>query len=86
MAVRVILVGWLAGDTHPNERRDVGERIGQRVEPVRDDADRAGDVAEHELGGGDSEVEKEDFDENGRDGLVAIPHRRGVAGVRRCGP
>ena len=56
VAVRMVHVGRLARDPDAEEGGDVRERIGQRVQAVRDDADRTGDVTEHELGAGDGKV------------------------------
>ena len=58
----MIDVGRLARDADTEQRRNVGERIGQRMEPIRYDADRAGGEAQHELGDGDGEIEEEDFE------------------------
>ena len=43
--VGVVVVGRLAGDADADERGDVRERVGERVEAVREDADRAAVVA-----------------------------------------
>ena len=54
-------------DAHRDEREHVGARVGERVEAVGGDADRAGPVAEHDLGPRDGEVEHQDVPENAGD-------------------
>jgi hypothetical protein len=60
MAVRMVLVGWLAGNAHADQRDDVRSGVGERVEAVRQDADGARGEAERDLGGRDDQIENED--------------------------
>ena len=46
------------------------------MEAVRHDADRAGGIAEQQLGAGDPEIEQQDADQDARDGLVPWLRRR----------
>ena len=85
VAVRVVVVRRLARHAHADQRADVREAVGEGVEAVGDDADGAGDVAKHQLGHRDDEVQEENADEDGRDRLIALSHARRAA-VRRCAP
>ncbi len=66
MAVGMVVVGRLARRAHGDDGHDVRRAVGQRVEAVRNDADRAGRVAERQLGDRDREVEREDAYEDAR--------------------
>jgi hypothetical protein len=72
----VILVRRLARPAHPEQRGDLRNRSGERVQAVRDDADGAGDVAERQFGDGDREIEEEDLYEYSGDGPVSLRGRR----------
>ena len=50
MAVGVVFVRRLARRAHGDDGHDVRRAVGQRVKAVRNDADRAGRVAERQLG------------------------------------
>jgi hypothetical protein len=75
VAVWMILVGRLARGTQPEHPNDIRRGVGERMESVRDDADRAGRVAEHELGHRDRQVQNENANQDAID--------RGVAGCQR---
>ena len=64
MAVRMVGVRRAPRGRHADERDDVRGRVGQGVEAVGEDRDRAGRVAERDLGDGDGEVEEEDAPED----------------------
>ena len=50
MTVRVIDIRRAAREPHANQRHDVGGRVGQRVEPVRQDRDEATAAFERAIG------------------------------------
>ena len=50
MAVRVVAIWRPPRHRHADERHNVRPGIGQRVEPVRDDRDRARRIAEDDFG------------------------------------
>jgi hypothetical protein len=72
MAVGMIDVRRLAGRMDADEADDVRRAVGERVEAVGQDADRAAGIAERDLRSRDGEVEEENADENRRDFGVAL--------------
>ena len=66
MTVGVIFVRRLARGAHGDDAHDVRGAVGQRVEAVGDDAERAGRVAKPEFGARDGDVEDENAREDAR--------------------
>ena len=66
----MVLVGRLPRDRTPTSADDVRGGVGERVEAVGEDADRAGDVAERDLRDRDGEIQEEDADEDADDGVT----------------
>ena len=60
MAVGMVRVGRLARDAHADQRDDVRGAVGEGMKAVGEDADRAGQQAQRDLGDRDDEVENED--------------------------
>ena len=72
MTVRMVLVGRAARRSDADQASDVGDRVGDRVKPVRDDAQGTGQGAQDQLGGRDRDVEEQDAPEGGGYPGVAI--------------
>ena len=72
VAVRMILVGRLARRVHADQAGDVRRRVGQRVEAVGQDADRAAGVAERDLRDRHGQIEQQDANEHARDRRVPV--------------
>lgn len=71
----MVFVWRLLRRTDADEPDDVCGGIGDRMEAVREDADRAACVAERDLGRRDREVQQEDARENSGDGAVTLERR-----------
>ena len=74
----------LPRNPHADHGHDVRGAVGQRVEAVRQDADRASRRTQGELGNRDDEIEDEDPRQHAGHGSVAIHDRwAGGCGVTR---
>ena len=82
--VGMVLVGRLPRRAHADEADDVGRGVGERVEAVGQDADRAARVAEAILATATAEVEDEHADA-ARAQTVGVTLSHGVGGVRMAG-
>ena len=72
MAVRMVRVRRPPRRRHADERDDVRGRVGQRVEAVGEDRDRAGRVAERDLRDRDREIDPQDAVEDRDDFAVSV--------------
>ena len=64
MAVGMVFVGRPLGRLDADQPDDVRGRVGERVETVGQDADRAAGVSERDLRQRDAEVEEQDFQQD----------------------
>ena len=60
-----------------DEPDDVRGRVGQRMKPVGQNADRAARIAEQNLRRRDEEIQEKHSDEDARDACVAIGRKSG---------
>jgi predicted DNA-binding protein (UPF0278 family) len=60
----MILVWRARRSTDTHEADAVRRRVGERVKPVRQDADRAARIAERNLREGDAEIQDENADQD----------------------
>ncbi len=72
MAVRVVFVRRTPGDADGNQRNDIGRGVGEGMEAVGEDGDRAGGDAERNLGNCDGQIEEQDAVENGGDRSIPV--------------
>ena len=64
VTVGMIFVGRLARGAHRDDAHDVRGAVGQRVKAVRDNADGAGAIAEHQLGERNRDIQRENARED----------------------
>ena len=74
MTVWMLCVRRLPGDRHADQRYHVRCRVGQRVEAVGEDRDRAGVIPQRDLRERDEKVEKENAVEDAGDFGIAVCH------------
>jgi hypothetical protein len=64
MPVWMVFIRRPLGRPNADKTDEVRCRIGERVKPIRQDADRAAPISECDFGQGEAEVQEEDADEN----------------------
>jgi len=72
VAVRMILIRRLPCGAHADQPGHVRRGVGQRVEAVRQDADRTARVAERDLGDRHGQVEQQDAKQHARDRRISV--------------